>query len=89
MGLTKGDVNEGDRVKDSLGFYYEIVSRNPMTWGTTFGWYECGLKEIFDVDIRIPTSGSTPTSDPSFFGFESKEAGVTEFEDGFERGYFV
>jgi hypothetical protein len=82
-------VTEGDIVRDSLGFYYTIMSRSPVTWGTTFGWYECDLKELISGAVRIPTSGSSPISDPNFYGFESIDPGVTEFEDGFERGYFV
>jgi len=86
---TQSDVHEGDIIKDSMGFYYQIMGRLPQTWGNTFVYYRCPLKELLDVDIRIPTSGGSPSADPNFYGFEQIDPGVTEFEDGFERGYFT
>jgi hypothetical protein len=89
VGITNGEVYEGDIIKDTLGIHYQIVGVKPWTWGDTFVAYECDLNEILAVDVRIPTSGASPVSDPKFFGFESITPGSVEFEDGFERGYFV
>lgn len=87
LAITDNDVNEGDVVKDNAGFYYTVLGRSPVFWGTTFGWYECPLKEKTVFDCRIPSSGASPASEPNFFGFESITPGENEFEDGFEKGY--
>ena len=88
VGVTNAEVEEGDIVKDSFGLTYRVVGVRPNPWGDTFVFNICDLQEIAGIDVRIPTSGAPPISDPKFFGFEDSGASQ-KFEDGFERGYFV
>jgi hypothetical protein len=81
VGLTNYAVKIGGVVKDTFGEYYQIMGMLKHTWGDQFGYYACDLSKLVDFPF---ISG--------FFGFEddahSGYAG-SEFEDGFERGYWT
>ena len=90
MGITKTEVYEGDIIKEpSTSICYLVTGLRPHAWLSEVKFTAVDLKEIDAIDVRIPTSGASPISDPKFFGFESITPGSVEFEDGFERGYFV
>jgi len=82
MALTNYAVKNGGVLKDAFGDYWEIVGDPmPFTWGSYFGYYQCQLKRKLDFPFIA-----------GFFGFEDEAhsgyAG-SEFEDGFERGYWA
>jgi len=89
VGITNLQIYEGDCIKDSQSIIYRVVGVKPHTWGDTFVFYSVALKEILALDLLVPESGTSPSGDPNFFGFESITSGTVEFESGFERGFFV
>jgi hypothetical protein len=83
VGLTNFVVSTGSIVKSETGRYYTIMTVQPHEWGSLTGYYLCDLKELMDLPLPY-----------EFFGFESYQVNADlkdgeEFEDGFERGFWV
>jgi hypothetical protein len=82
VGITNYEVRVGCIVQDTHGTYYEIMSRQPHTWGDQFGYYSVDLRERRDFPFIT-----------GYFGFEIIAGTMTNitvgFDEHFERGYWA
>jgi hypothetical protein len=78
IGFTEYNVDEGDVLLDDHGYYYKVMGIEPYTWFDQFVCYVLDLARLQDFPFIA-----------GFFGFEVITAGVSEFEEGFERGYWA